>query len=67
MCLDSNKLVPGPSQIFTGREDYLETLQKYFGPSDDHHEGRRDFLLYGVGGIGKTQICLKFVEEMSDQ
>ncbi|KAF8156899.1 hypothetical protein B0H34DRAFT_658284 [Crassisporium funariophilum] len=24
------------------------------------------FLLYGMGGIGKTQICLKFAEEMSD-
>jgi len=24
------------------------------------------FLLHGVGGIGKTQICLKFIEENSD-
>ena len=25
------------------------------------------FVLYGIGGIGKTQICLKFVEEMADR
>jgi hypothetical protein len=24
------------------------------------------FLLHGLGGIGKTQICLKFIEENSD-
>jgi hypothetical protein len=25
---------------------------------------RRSCLLWGMGGIGKTQICLKFIEEM---
>ncbi|KAF8813196.1 hypothetical protein BYT27DRAFT_7181634 [Phlegmacium glaucopus] len=24
-------------------------------------------LIWGFGGIGKTQICLKFIEEMSDK
>ena len=28
---------------------------------------RRSCLLWGTGGIGKTQICLKFTEEMSDR
>jgi hypothetical protein len=28
---------------------------------------RRSCLLWGTGGIGKTQICLKFIEEMSDR
>jgi hypothetical protein len=27
---------------------------------------RKCFLLYGMGGAGKTQICLKFTEESSD-
>jgi GTPase SAR1 family protein len=26
---------------------------------------RKSFLLYGMGGVGKTQICLKFVEKMA--
>ena len=34
---------------------------------DDVVKKRKFFLLYGVGGIGKTQICLKFLEDMSDQ
>ena len=28
---------------------------------------RHSCLLWGTGGIGKTQICLKFVEEISDR
>ena len=33
---------------------------------NDSVRKRKFFLLYGMGGIGKTQICLKFIEEMSD-
>jgi hypothetical protein len=54
------------SQIFTGRKDYLEKLKQYFGPGIDSRQRRRQFLLYGMGGVGKTQICLRFVEEVSD-
>jgi hypothetical protein len=48
------------SAMFTGRGQYLERLRVHFGSSD--REERRSFLLYGMGGIGKTQICLKFIE-----
>ena len=24
------------------------------------------YLLHGMGGIGKTQICLRFIEEVAD-
>ena len=34
---------------------------------NDSAQKRKYFLLYGMGGIGKTQICLKFIEDMSDQ
>ncbi|KAF8328490.1 P-loop containing nucleoside triphosphate hydrolase protein [Amanita rubescens] len=49
------------SNFFVGRVKYLQRLKDYFGP---HVEGqRKSFLLYGLGGIGKTQICLKFLEQ----
>ncbi|KAF8622778.1 hypothetical protein AX15_006754 [Amanita polypyramis BW_CC] len=57
-----------PSPLFTGRHSYLERLKNYFSP----HAGsmapltRKSFLLYGMGGVGKTQICLKFIEETKD-
>ncbi|KAF8334519.1 hypothetical protein F5887DRAFT_1285897 [Amanita rubescens] len=49
------------SAMFTGRGIYLERLKDYFGSIATKQ--RKSFLLLGMGGIGKTQICLKFVEE----
>ena len=60
-------LKPNSSALFMGRREQLDRLKKHFSPrigSDSLR--RRYFLLYGMGGIGKTQICLKFLEEMSD-
>ena len=55
---------PNSSALFTGREDILERLKNHFAPQDEGDRCRKSFLLYGMGGIGQTQICLKFVEEM---
>jgi hypothetical protein len=61
-----HKPMPLASRIFTGREDYLRILGQYFGPRVQSRP-RRHFLLYGMGGAGKTQICLKYVEEHCDR
>jgi Cdc6-like AAA superfamily ATPase len=50
--------------MFTGRDEYLQSLRDYF--SSNVEGKRKSFLLYGLGGIGKTQICLKFIEESVD-
>ena len=48
------------SALFTGRDSYLKILKDHFG---SHSITQRKFyLLFGMGGIGKTQICLKFIE-----
>ncbi|KAF8529512.1 hypothetical protein BU17DRAFT_60309 [Hysterangium stoloniferum] len=53
------------SPRFTGQDIYLERLRTFF-----FHEttasSTKHFLLYGMGGIGKTQISLKFAEECAD-
>ncbi|KAG8713433.1 hypothetical protein FRC11_012167 [Ceratobasidium sp. 423] len=49
---------PPPSLSFTGREDILESLREYFF---DHHRDRHIYVLYGLGGAGKTQIALAFI------
>ena len=67
-CQDDILLVPrrpNSSALFTGREDILERLKDHFAPQDERDRWRKSFLLYGMGGIGKTQICLKFVEKMA--
>jgi len=60
-------LKPNSSVFFTGRKDILDQLKNHFmvhkaagGPVT-----RWLFLLYGMGGIGKSQICLKFAENMA--
>ena len=58
---------PNSSALFTGREHIIEGLKNHFAPQDQKDKQRKSFLLYGMGGIGKTQICLKFVEVMGDR
>ena len=61
-------IMPNPSTRFTGRTDVIAKLKRhFFTNTNDAVKKRKFFLLYGMGGIGKTQICLKFVEEMSDR
>ena len=55
------------SPLFTGRTDILANLKQYFSTSINEQQDRKCFLLHGTGGIGKTQICLRFIEEMSGQ
>ena len=52
------------SALFTGRDEYLQRLKDYFSSSIE--DERKSFLLHGLGGIGKTQICLKFIEQNPD-
>ena len=65
---DAAILVKSNSSIrFTGRTDVLTQLKEHFtAQSTDRVRRRKFFLLYGMGGIGKTQICLRFIEDMSD-
>ncbi|KIK01459.1 hypothetical protein K443DRAFT_564780 [Laccaria amethystina LaAM-08-1] len=61
-------LMPNPSIRFTGRTEIIAKLKEHFSNSPNGQvQKRKYFLLYGMGGVGKTQICLKFIEEMADQ
>lgn len=59
---------PNSSIRFTGRNHILDKLKIYFFPRTASEQNtRRIFVLHGMGGIGKTQICLKFSEEVADR
>ena len=61
-------LVPNPSTRFTGWTEIIAKLKEHLSVnSNDGVQKRKYLLLHGMGGIGKTQICLKFIEEMSKQ
>ncbi|KAJ7142409.1 hypothetical protein C8R44DRAFT_974174 [Mycena epipterygia] len=56
------KVCPSPTLRFRGRQEILHEMTEYFNTN----VGRRHvFLLYGLGGSGKSQIAFKFVEQSS--
>src|SRR5271155_851909 len=57
---------PNSSPFFTGWKDVLDELGKIFA-NRTMPTSRHSCLLWGLGGIGKPQICLKFIEEVSDR
>ncbi|KAJ7927274.1 hypothetical protein B0H13DRAFT_2556647 [Mycena leptocephala] len=53
---------PPPSRNFLGRQRVLDKMHQYFNQT----LGKQHiYVLYGLGGAGKTQIALKFVQESS--
>ncbi|KAF7334085.1 FabD/lysophospholipase-like protein [Mycena venus] len=55
---------PPPSRIFQGRQRILDKMHQFFTAST---EEQHIYLLYGLGGSGKTQIGLKFIKESSSR
>lgn len=57
---------PPPTKFFTGREDILVLLAQGFQlPSSSTKQ--RKYVLHGLGGIGKTQVVLKFLQLQTDK
>ncbi|QRV99875.1 nephrocystin-3 protein [Ceratobasidium sp. AG-Ba] len=54
------KICPPPSMFFTGQSTVLTQMEDYF---TEESNSRHVFVLHGLGGSGKTQIALKFVEQ----
>ena len=53
------------SNYFTGRKMHAELLRNKLGPtrSQPAEQKYKVFVIYGLGGSGKTQFCLKYVED----
>lgn len=61
--------VPQPvSSVYTGRTAFLENLQNIlFSPVTlESTQKQLRFVIYGMGGSGKTQFCSKFAEQNRD-
>jgi hypothetical protein len=55
---------PPPTSRFIGRADILMQLEGYFFPQPSTAEVKqRIYVLYGLGGTGKTQIALTFINK----
>ena len=62
--LRRSKACPAPSRYFTGREAELQQMVDYF---DGVKQGQHIFVLHGLGGGGKTQTALKFVNRYQSE
>ena len=61
--------LPLPAEYFAGRDGYLKTIETCFEFPQTSVElkKQRRFVFYGTGGMGKTQLALKFIDEQSDR
>ncbi|KAJ7468120.1 hypothetical protein FB451DRAFT_1369151 [Mycena latifolia] len=55
---------PPPSRIFHGRQAILAKMHQYFA---EDSVKQHIYVLYGLGGSGKTQIALKFIDESASK
>jgi RecA-family ATPase len=53
---------PPPSRIFQGRQTIRDEMNQFFG---QEIQKQHIYVLYGLGGAGKTQIALKFISDSS--
>ena len=51
---------------FWGREEVLERIQKALNPAGGQ-QGLRTYALWGLGGVGKTQIAIHYASRSRDQ
>ncbi len=54
---------------FVGREDSLNKIYKSFFPGGraSRRQGRKSFIVFGMGGSGKTELCCKFGSDYKDR
>ncbi|KAL3420952.1 Kinesin light chain 5 [Phlyctema vagabunda] len=54
--------------LFTGRDDILSELRQKLCKQDDDGEAKQQkrFVIYGMGGAGKSEVCLKFANDNRD-
>ncbi|KAI1075822.1 FabD/lysophospholipase-like protein [Whalleya microplaca] len=54
---------PFVSDFFVGREEILEKLAETFNPTSQRHNRKRQHLLHGQPGAGKSQTAAKFLDD----
>lgn len=60
------KSVPN-THHFCAREAELAQLETFFFAFNQGEKGQKMFVVHGMGGIGKTQLCAKFIRKHQER
>jgi len=52
-----------PVRKFIGRKTQLQQIEHHLQPASTDGSRRKTFVIYGLGGIGKTQLAIEYVRE----
>ena len=52
---------------FVGRDEQLRQLEQQLQPTLTEKGGRKVFVIHGLGGIGKTQLAVKYARDHQDE
>jgi hypothetical protein len=52
---------------FVQRASDMQRLEEYFFPQPTHDTRRKMFVVHGLGGMGKTQLCIEFVRRYQEK
>ncbi|KAK4105330.1 hypothetical protein N658DRAFT_116040 [Parathielavia hyrcaniae] len=55
------------NSFFTGRQDIIQNLDSFFSARNTGGKPRRELLLHGLPGVGKTEVAIKFSEVFEDR
>jgi len=55
-----------PVGNFVGRDEQLDQIREQLQPMSTEKRGRRTFVLHGLGGMGKTQLAVKYGRDHQD-
>ena len=57
-----------PTSLFTGRQRLLDEMRNvYFPTTSVSISGQKRYVVHGLGGVGKTELCLKFAEQFREK